>query len=277
MKIVLGTVQFGLHYGINSTKQPSENEVGAILRSAHNENITLLDTSAAYGNSESILGMQMQKIGLDFKIISKYPKTLKGLNETLEDSLSKLKVKSVYGYLLHHFEVYKENSAIWEEFEVAKNLGKVEKIGFSLYDVSELEILLANNVNFDIVQIPFNIFNRDFEPYFADLKSRGVEIHARSTFLQGLFFMDTENLPKNLIPLKPYLDQLNQFSRNERLTLSQIALNFNLQNPYIDGVLIGVDDEQQLKDNIAAISDVKIMFDINILEKELLNPSNWNV
>ena len=274
-KLVLGTVQFGLQYGVNSSGRPSENAVKGILAEAAKGGITTLDTSSAYGNSEEILG-ECTTPDEGFKIVSKYPKGETPVKEMFNSSLKHLKVEKLYGYLLHHFEVYKNNPKIWDEFIALKESGMVQKIGFSLYTPEELQFILDNKSPFDLIQVPFNIFDKKFLPYMKDLHEKGVEIHVRSTFLQGLFFKDREALPEKLKPMKKYLLQLDEFSKQSGLSISEIALNYNLQNPYIDGVLIGVDNVNQLKMNLASVKDTPIDIEIEVKEQELLNPVNWN-
>ena len=274
-KLVLGTVQFGLQYGVNSAGRPSEEAIKGILAEAAKGGITALDTSSAYGNSEEILG-ECVTPEEGFRIVSKYPKGEISVREMFNGSLKRLKVDKLYGYLLHHFEVYKNNPKVWDEFVALKESGKVKKIGFSLYTPEELQFILDNKSPFDLIQVPFNIFDTKFLPYMKDLHEKGVEIHVRSTFLQGLFFKDREALPEKLKPMKKYLLQLDEFSKQSGLSISEIALNYNLQNPYIDGVLIGVDNVEQLKMNLASVKNTPIDIEIDVKEKELLNPVNWN-
>ena len=273
-KIVLGTVQFGCQYGINSAGRPNEEEVRRILAYAAEAGITKLDTSSAYGDSEKVLGECMPK-DAQFQIISKYPKSDVSVREMFMGSLERLKVQKLYGYLLHHFEVYRNNPKVWEEFRALRAEGLVEKIGFSLYSSEELELLLANNVDFDILQYPRNIFDKQFDAYLPMLKERGVEVHVRSTFLQGLFFKDRNALPEKLQPLKPYLQQLDEYAQTYQMTISELAMNYNVQNACLGGVLIGVDTLEQLKTNIQMVSDRPIDLEIDVQEKELLNPVNW--
>ena len=273
-KLVLGTVQFGLQYGVNSAGRPSEDAVKGILAEAAKGGIATLDTSSAYGNSEEILGACITPEE-GFKIVSKYPKGETPVSDMFNGSLNRLKVKQLYGYLLHHFEVYKNNTKVWDDFVALKESGRVQKIGFSLYSPEELEFILNNKSPFDLIQVPFNIFDKKFLPYMKDLHDKGVEIHVRSTFLQGLFFKDRESLPEKLQPMRKYLLQLDDFSQKSGLSISEIALNYNLQNPYIDGVLIGVDNVSQLKMNLASVKDTPIDIEIEVKEQELLNPVNW--
>lgn len=272
--LVLGTVQFGLQYGVNSAGRPSVDAIKAILAEASQGGITVLDTSSAYGNSEEILGECITP-NEEFKIVSKYPKGEASVNERFEGSLRRLHLNRLYGYLLHHFEVYKDNPAVWDDFMALKASGKVKKIGFSLYTPEELEFILHQGAPFDLVQVPFNIFDKKFLPYMKELHGMGVEIHVRSTFLQGLFFKDRNSLPEKLLPMRKYLLQLDDYSKETGLSVSEIALNYNLKNPYIDGVLIGVDNVEQLQMNLSSIKDVPIDIEIDVKEQELLNPVNW--
>lgn len=272
-KLVLGTVQFGLQYGINSAGRPSAEQVLDILDNAKAGGIQILDTSSAYGNAEEVLGSV--KAGSNFMIVSKYPKCDKTVEETFSNSLKILGTDHLYGYLLHHFEVYRENKAVWNDFVQLQKDGKVDRIGFSLYEPWELDLILNDGIPFSLIQVPFNIFDRQFEPYFQKLKEMDVEIHVRSTFLQGLFFKDRNSLPEKLEPLKKHLLQLDEYAACKGITVCDLALNCNLQNPYIDGVLIGVDNKDQLMQNFTSVKDVEIDIDIQVEDPELLKPVNW--
>ena len=281
-KIVLGTVQFGVNYGINNVAgQVPIEEVCKILRIAETGGVKTLDTSAGYGQSELVLGKAMKESQTHFNIVSKYPKTNKGVRETFLESLSQLGVESVYGYLVHLFKCYEDNPAIFDEMIALKNEGKIERVGFSLYSVDQLQYLFDKNVRFDILQFPYNIFDRQFEPYMPQLVDMGVEIHTRSAFLQGLFFKDVNTLPDKLLPLKPYLDQLHQYSKNEGVSIEHIAFGYVLANDFVKGALIGVDNHTQLEANLKVASqslkqkDINFIKSLDIKEKELLNPVNW--
>lgn len=274
-KLVLGTVQFGCQYGINSAGRPSQEAVDAILKEASAAGMTTLDTSCAYGDSEQVLGSSGSTGS--FQIVSKYLQTPGStVGGAFAQSLERLKTDHLYGYLIHHFSDWTDNPAIWDEFRKLKDNGSVRRIGFSLYSPDELERLLAKDIDFDILQFPHNIFDRKFDPYLPSLKDRGVEIHVRSTFLQGLFFKDRDSLSPKMQPLRKYLLELDAISAETGLSIAELALNYNIQNPFIDGVLIGVDNLSQLRVNLASICDKTIEIDINIKEQELLNPVNWN-
>ncbi|NDP22187.1 MAG: aldo/keto reductase [Paludibacter sp.] len=281
-KIVLGTVQFGLDYGINNRSgKVSSNDVDSILSLASALGIRCLDTSYAYGESELSIGDSLFKNPLSFDIISKCPKTDSSVGSMFDESIIRLKKDKLYGYLVHNFDFYRSNPDIWEAFQTLKSQGKVTKIGFSIYSVGQLQFLLNNNVQFDLIQFPYNIFDRQFEPYFEQLKQKGVEIHTRSVFLQGLFFKDLNTLEGNLLALKPYLQALHLYCQSRKIQIQQIALNYVVANKNIDGVLIGVDNISQLQSNVDVLNqqikaeDIEFINSIQVEESDLLNPVNW--
>lgn len=282
-KIVLGTVQFGVNYGINNTSgQVTLEEVCKILEIAEKAGIQTLDTSSGYGASEAVLGKSLKQTKTSFKIVSKYPRCEADVRTTFEKSIANLCVGSLYGYLVHHFDFYLERPEIFEEMISLKNEGKIQKVGFSLYTVDQLQYLLDHDVKFDLLQFPYNIFDRQFEPYMQMLVDRGVEIHTRSAFLQGLFFKDTNTLPSKLVPLKPYLDNLHQYCQDNNISVEELAFGYVLANENVKGALIGVDNHSQLEANIHVAEkhlrkeDLDYIKSIDIKEKELLNPVNWN-
>ncbi len=279
-KLVLGTVQFGLNYGINNhSGQVKQEEADKILQWAKRSGINTLDTSSAYGTSECVLGKSLSENDLHFQIVSKYPQSDENVATVWASSMEKLQQKKLYGYLVHHFEFYQSHPQLWEGMKQLKAEGKVEKIGFSLYNTDQLQYLLDNGVEFDILQFPYNLFDRQFDVYLSPLKQCGVEVHTRSAFLQGLFFKDLDSLSWQLEPLKPYLSRIRSYCATHSITIEQCALSFVLQKNFIDGVLIGVDNVNQLQNNInVAIHTVEVnelAEQINVKETSLLNPSNW--
>ena len=142
-KLTLGTVQFGIDYGINnSSGKVSKDEVFKILKYAEDNGIDLLDTSYAYGESETVLGEYIKKSPPFFKVISKLPRNdRKNKINIFFESIKKLHINKFYGYLLHHFDFFLRNPEIWEFFKILKKEEKAEKTGFVLYYPHELEYL----------------------------------------------------------------------------------------------------------------------------------------
>lgn len=183
-KIILGTAQFGLDYGVNNKKgRILKKEVFEILNYAWKNKVRILDTALTYGESEKIIGKFIKKKRVPFKIISKLPKAnSKTAGGFFSESLARLGQDKIYGYLVHNFKSFLKNNLIWDTLEKLKAKGRIKKIGFSLYYPQELKYLLKHNFNFDIVQFPYNIFDQRFAPHLSLLKKRNIEIHVRSVF-----------------------------------------------------------------------------------------------
>jgi aryl-alcohol dehydrogenase-like predicted oxidoreductase len=271
-KIGLGTVQFGTKYGISNTVgKTSNSEVTRILDFARNSGIQIIDTASAYGNAEYLLGLNNIN---KFKIISKFfpPSTNGKLKDQFNRSISKLKVDALYGYLAHRPQSLIDNSSDWEELLELKKKGLVEKIGYSLNNTQELKELVKKGYLPDIIQIPFNLFDHRFKEEAIILKEKGCEIHARSSFLQGLFFMDTEKLPVFFDTVKDKIDQLqNIFKEN----LANALLNHSLNQNFIDYVMIGVENKKQLFENVNRSKDIAKLNEDFKISDNILIPSNW--
>lgn len=281
-KLCIGTVQFGMHYGINNHYGiPSDLEIKDIFDYALDSGISFLDTAHVYGNAQLKIGEFSSN---KFNIISKFT-TVNSINEFKDDlksTLYQLKANTLYGYLAHNADTLISNPDLWNVLKEAKVDNKIKKIGYSLYTPKQLEKLLDLNLIPDLVQLPYSLLDRKFEPYFEYLKKTGTEIHVRSVFLQGLYFMDPLNLPSNLESLRFTLLNLNDLCNKYHIDMNTLALNYPLSNPLIDKVVIGIDTLSQLKKNIEAILlwkyDAELINNINDIHidcNELLNPANW--
>jgi aryl-alcohol dehydrogenase-like predicted oxidoreductase len=282
-KLSLGTVQFGIHYGINNAiGLPGNQELAKIFECATQAGIDLVDTAPAYGDAEEKIG---KFSGQRFKIVTKFSNITDGaaLKSSLVDSLVKLKQKRIYGYIAHNADQLIASPKFWDTLTDLKETEKIEKIGFSLYSTEQLEELLCRGIIPDLVQLPYSLLDRKFSSFLPHLKSIGVEIHVRSVFLQGLYFMDLSKLPERLVPLKPSLEEIYRICRESNRAMNSLALNFVIENPFIDKVLIGIDSAEQLKENIRTVESWEPIPDlttkinqINISRTELLNPVLWS-
>lgn len=272
-KIGLGTVQFGIPYGVtNNTGQTPANEVAKILEYASARSIDTLDTASAYGNAEETLG---QNNLVHFKIVSKFlsAENSQPVLAQFEHTLKNLNVGFLYGYLAHRPMALLDNPSEWDTLLYLKQQKRVEKIGFSLNSVNELELLLDKGYLPDLIQVPFNYLDNRFGGFMKELKSKGCEIHTRSAFLQGLFFADTTRLPVFFDEVKQQIDVLqHRFGSH----LSGALLKYTLSLPYIDKVIMGVENLEQLKNNITDIDSAPDMPEkTNSVSETLLMPSNW--
>jgi len=257
-QIALGTAQLGLDYGISNTHgQVSYRESKSILDFAEKNGITILDTAAAYGNSEEILGDILSvKDNNHFNLVTKIPVCRKNeIEYHFTNSLKKLNCKSIYGLLFHNFQVLSYDFSKWDILDSFKKVEKVKKIGISLYHPAEWIELKEKNIIPDIVQLPSSIFDQRFIPYLKEMKDMGIEIHVRSVFLQGLFFMDIKTLSTFFTPVKDNLKQLHEISLEKKISIASLCLNFVNAFKNIDHIILGVDKLQQLKENIKLLNN----------------------
>ena len=271
-KIGLGTVQFGANYGIsNKYGQTSEKEVSSILNFASKVGIDIIDTANSYGSSEIVLGQNNLS---NFKIVSKFlrQEPSQCVSTILFSSLKKLYRSSVDGFMAHRPMDIVHNPKLWDELNFHKQNGTIQKIGFSFNEISEIEEVLKNDFKPDIIQVPYNYLDNRFESYMKELKKNECEIHTRSAFLQGLFFMDIKQLNSFFDEIKPILENLQQ-SVNE---LPAALLQFCISKPFIDKVIFGVNTFEQLSDNIKKLS---VSYELPINNKQInesiLIPSKW--
>ena len=295
MKLGLGTVQFGMPYGVsNKNGKPMAAEVGRILDLAAVHDITLLDTAPLYGESESVLGAFLSRPN-SFRVVTKtcsLPKDriaaedIRRLRTTFDDSTAKLGVKPLYGLLVHQPDAFFADNAreLVDCLRELKSRGLVQKIGVSVYAGEQIDRIL-DTMSLDLVQLPFNVFDQRLAAsgHLKHLKRAGIEIHARSVFLQGILLMKPEEIPSSLEKLKPRLRDLRQEAEREGLSVLQVALGFALGTPEIDRVLVGVTSRSELQDILSASAAIGVKSGqlIGIASKYavddeiLLNPSLW--
>ena len=281
-KIALGTAQFGLDYGINNKRgQIPEEEVFDILKFAFQNSIDTLDTAYAYGESEEIIGRYLDSTRQPFKIITKTKHNVEG-NFHIERSFQRLRQSKSYAFLVHNFGFFREHPAIINALATYRSENRIDKIGFSLYYPAEVDYLFDRNIDFDIVQVPYSIFDRRFEPYFASLKEKEVEIHVRSVFLQGLFFKKPERLTPHFMSIKDKIKTLHSIAKELDIPLSALCLGFVLLEEHVDKAVIGIDSIDHLKENVNALHHIhKVKESYSRLEKlgvtdeNIILPFNW--
>lgn len=284
MKLALGTVQFGLDYGVTNTSgKLSDEACQNILTLAEKSGLNTLDTAAAYGESEDKLGYLA--ISQKFKLISKVPALMNSkpemIQEYVKNSLSRLKREQLDGVLLHSEQDLLGDFAecYFKQLTELKSKKLAVKIGVSCYSV-EAAITILNRFDIDLIQVPASHLDRRFEHsgVLALAKSKGVEVHTRSLFLQGLLVTDSKDRPikfKNIIELEKYDAQAKKLD----LTQLQLAVSYILQTPNIDYAVVGCLTAEQLAQIIDAYNhcltlDVDIA-DLSTENMSLINPVNW--
>lgn len=283
-KIAIGTVQFGLDYGVaNHSGQVSIDEVKSIINLATQNDITTLDTAIAYGSSESILGQAGVN---DFQVITKLPEVSIDAIGNLKiwcllevtESLKRLGVKQLDGVLLHRpLQLLKDyGDDLYQSLEALKQSGLVKKIGVSVYEPSDLE-KLNGKYRFDLVQLPFNVLDNRWYYWLNELEHKGVEIHVRSIFLQGLLLMPTDQRPNKFGRWFSLLKSWDNWLELNKITPVETCLRYALSFPQISKVIVGVDSKDQLVEILNASVGVlpKVTQEIQTSDVNLLSPANW--
>jgi aryl-alcohol dehydrogenase-like predicted oxidoreductase len=293
LHIGLGTVQFGLDYGISNTSgRVSTDEVSCILSLASAKGISVLDTAAAYGNAEACLGEQLPA-GHGFRIVTKLLPRPLGLAPTaivahVEDSfrasLDKLRCQQVAGLLVHRAEdlLSPGGEQTWSAMCALRDAGAVQKIGASVYSGAEINALLAR-YPLELVQLPINVLDQRLIAggQLARLKQAGVEIHARSLLLQGVLAMPPESLPTHLRALGSSLRAYRRACAVEGLTPVQAALLFAAAVPEIDHAIMGVTSAAELAQLLIPHPDKRMLplswfSDYAQTDAKLINPALWS-
>lgn len=290
MKLGLGTVQFGLDYGVsNRSGITPPREVRRMLEAAAAHGVRVLDTAAIYGESEAVLGALLPRRHA-FDVVTKLPSLLTSDNRRfdaaaadrmLERSLARLRCEAVYGLLLHRAE---DLLSSWGDEVLAwllrcRQAGRVQKIGVSAYAEDDLDGLLSR-YPLELIQVPVNLLDQRMVRSGAlrRCREKGVEIHARSVFLQGLLLMDPSQLPAYFRPYADKLAAFRQFVKRSGLTPVTAALAYANRLPEVDVIVCGANDRSQLRQLIAALEQETGELDFAPFAESdpaLLNPSHW--
>lgn len=287
-KLVLGTANFGLDYGVaNKTGMLAESEIGEIINTAHKSKIFTIDTAQSYGNSEQTLS---KFINGSSNIITKIANladrrysSVSDIKSFAKQSLTRLGINKIYGLLLHTPEDLLSDAGqnISHALIALKSEGLIQKLGVSIYEPENLPSLMKV-LPIDLLQAPFNIFdNRILASGSVDmLKDKGIEIHIRSAFLQGLLLMKKEFVPSKLIEIHPSaFSHWYKMQSETGLAPDFLSLKYCLQHDWVDKVVVGVDSAKQLQRLVEIEQSTYLpkITGINCEERQLIDPSKWSV
>lgn len=288
--LCLGTVQFGLNYGVsNEIGKPERKEVNDIIKYALSNNINFFDTAQSYGNSEEILGKAFNNLGVqnDVNVISKLSPNIK-LDEIccgIDKSIKNLNVSSLWGLLLHRYEPNILDNKFRDIIINSKKQNKISNFGVSVYCPNDAIKVLNDNL-FDIIQVPFNIIDRRLidNQFFKKAKDKNKKVFIRSVYLQGLLLMSNSDLIKKKMGWTiPYLSKLRDYTKSNQIEVKSFA--FSAINNYVSNchMITGVDSLHQLKENLRILKEDKYSYkiyknwweDLDFYPEKLLNPSLW--
>jgi len=247
-KLALGTVQFGINYGItNKFGKVSLKEIKKILNFAKKKNLNLIDTAINYGESEKYLGIAGVK---NFKIITKLPKIPKKIvsvenwiRKKLRKSIKKMGVNNLHGCLIHDSAnlIGTSGKQLMSAIKKIKSEGIFNKFGVSIYDPKELE-KIRNFDHIDIVQAPINVFDNRLRAsgWLDYLYSKRIEVHARSVFLQGLLLSSRKQIPNKFEKWKFLWDQWDLITDKKKTNKLSACINHVLCQKKISKIVVGI-------------------------------------
>jgi len=281
---ILGTAQFGMDYGItNKTGRLALHDSKSILIEAHKVGIRTLDTAVSYGESEKVLGNILSETRLSFDIITKIDgrQPIRTLTEQLEQSFRNLCVPRVSVLMVHNFEGILRKEVI-DLMANLKEMGLIGKIGVSVYYPHQVEKILAADIGCGVVQMPYNVLDRRFDSFLPRLRSVGIEVHARSVFLQGLLLVDENSLDAKFRRLDASLRAINDLSRKNNIPKNALLLNYVMARTWPGKVVIGVSSVKEFRDNVRVheywgdcLKVVDSLNGLSLEDESLLIPSNW--
>ena len=273
-KITLGTVQLGMHYGINNEGgKPSEEIANQVLSTAIDGGITTFDTSSDYGTSESLVGayFKRNKEQKPF-IITKFgvgnfdnplseievEKTIRKQVETSLDRLGYAKLPLLLTHNEKDLDCY--GDIIICALKKLQKEGLVDKVGASLNHFSYVDKVLAYNI-FEAVQLPLNMMDvkNAIGKDIQNLAKNNVAVFIRSVFLQGLFFRPPEALPEGVLQnAKKPLKKVREIAEEENMTIAGLAIAYIRDLQGVSSLVMGAEKTEQVKENIELINVKKI-------------------
>jgi aryl-alcohol dehydrogenase-like predicted oxidoreductase len=291
-KLGLGTVQWGMPYGIANLagRRPQSAEIERILHQSHEAGVEFLDTAQVYGEAESIIGQHALSLR-GWRIVTKTMPLPAGVDaevaidlvaSAFHQSLARLKCSCVYGLLVHRSEDLMDmrGELLWALLEELKLRGLVSKIGVSVYDPHELDLVLTDR-RMDIVQVPCNLYDQRFlrGGWLERMRRMGVEIHARSAFLQGLLLMPADRLPAQFAPWRDHHQKLHSEWKTRDVAPLVGSLRFCLEQPMLDRVIVGCETPAQLQEILrAAASHCNGLPDaasFSVDNGDIIDPRRW--
>lgn len=295
MKLCLGTVQFGMDYGIQGAHQQPYDSIDEILEYAIKKGITQFDSAAVYGEAEDVIGHYIKHKGCgdgQIRIVSKLAAgTFNNVPEgewssvalkQARKSINSLGVDRLEGYLFHNADYIYIRDAIKALYKV-KTEGLADKIGVSVYNPDEAMKALEYD-EIEVIQIPYNLFDHrlDKEGFFRETKKRNIAVYARSTLLQGLIAMDISALPHHMAFAGKYLKSLDELCKRYDVPRLKAAIGYVGRHDGIDYIVFGVDSLAQLKGYISMVNGYlpeglidEIADRFNNVEEKLVNPTQW--
>lgn len=293
-RLMLGTVQFGLNYGIaNRVGQPSYETAREIIACAYEGGVTCLDTAALYGDSEEVLGRALSELKLADKVtvatkVCRLADDLTAreadaiVEESVACSLRRLRLDTLPICLFHN-----ENNFISYADSLLKlrDRGLVRHAGSSV-NTPEAALQIVQSSLADAVQMPTSVLDRRFVRIGVceQAGKQGTTLFARSIYLQGLLLMPEDDILPELSDVIPVRRRLRELAQQAAMSVSELAVRYVLGISRITSAVVGVDSVDQMRENIALFNKGPLPEDLFAavteavpdLPESILFPGKWS-
>ena len=271
-RLVLGTAQTRPGYGVTTQSIQQENEFFSMLKVAKQLDMRWIDTAQNYGLAESWIGKNSE---FQFQIATKI--SIKGsdtasLKKDVEQSAIELGRNQLRVVFAHDWEDSHLDDR--ESFLSLQSDYSHLKFGVSLYETSSLKDLLSLESALPIVQVPFSVLNQSFLPFLENCKDRGIEVWARSIFLQGAIDYHSS---KNPFRDDPDIIKLADFCKRHFVTPFQVAASFVLSSS-VDKIVVGFENASQLEEIVKVFNSPEKLTNFDELvstNPNLIDPRRW--
>ena len=267
MKLCLGTVQFGMDYGVFNTPRKEPEYCINCLDYATQNGIDAIDTATAYGDAERIVGeflsrktINRDKLFISTKhlpnILDDYKKDdfVNVIRENLQKSLTTLNTDYVDAYYFHSSR-YAFQPELLEAISVMQKEGLAKNVGVSVYYPDEAMACFSNS-NIKCIQAPYSIFDHRMKEsgVFKAGNESGFDIDVRTVFVKGLIRLKDDEIPEHLIKAKPILANLDKVCEETGYSRIELAMGYVKREKAINHLVFGVRSIEQLKEDIASFA-----------------------
>jgi RimJ/RimL family protein N-acetyltransferase len=274
-KFILGTAQFGNAYGISNIKKKKlkRKDINEILRYSK-KFISEIDIAEDY-NIENQIKQKLKYFKVNTKIdVSFFEKTP---NEIVSFFIKLRNFYNINILYIRNLENISINKRILKKIKLLKDQKIINKIGISIYSYKNIKTLYEL-INYDVIQLPLNIFDNRCDKFENFLIKNNIEVHARSVFLQGLFFMSPNSLNKKLFKFKYLIEELASIANKLKINMYDLALSHVLSKSYVKKIIFGVHDVNQLNKTLNFKfnkNNINFLKKFDTTEKMLIDPRIW--
>ena len=284
----LGTMTIGGRDRFGKMGNLGVPETKRFLDICRDAGVTLIDTADVYsfGASEEILGLALEGRREEFVLVTKVFMRLgttgphdvglsrRHLIKACEDSLRRLRTDYIDLYIGHQPDSFVSLDETMRAFDDLVRQGKIRYAGCSNNSAWQVMKALAVSdrhglTKYACQQVNYNLIARDVEHEIIPLAlDQSIGIMAWSPLHAGLLsgkFRKGEPRPSvsrlnelevpgtvDFDRVYRIVDKLVEIASARGATPAQVALNWVMNKPGVDTVIIGARDEAQLRDNLAA-------------------------